>query len=225
MEDRSIIGEVERYYTAKIEAHGATPQGVDWNGEQSQRLRFEQLLAVLDDCATERPSINDFGCGYGGLLDSLATRLDDFSYCGYDVSAAMIAAARSEHAADTRATFVSEERDLPRADFTIASGIFNVRLDQPEASWRRYVLETLDKLAELSRCAMAFNALTSHSDFDRMRRDLFYANPAELLDYCLSRHSRDVALRHDYELYEFTMIVRMDGRPPATQFARGSQDE
>jgi hypothetical protein len=76
------------------------------------------------------------------------------------------------------------------------------------------VLETLHKLALLSRRGFAFNALTAHADPDRMRSDLYYADPAELLDYCLRHYSRDVALRHDYPLYEFTVSVRLGGRPP-----------
>jgi SAM-dependent methyltransferase len=216
MEERSLIGQVDRYYTAKLQAHGATPRGVDWNGEESQRIRFKQLMVVLEK-SPPRPSIIDFGCGYGGLIESLDGELDDFSYLGYDVSEAMVAAARELHGEDRRASFTNAEQDLAVADFTIASGIFNVRLDYPEDVWRTYVLDTIDKLAALSTRGMAFNALTSHSDRDHLRPDLFYADPSFLLDYCLRRHSRDVVLTHDYELYEFTLVVRLDGRPPAKQ--------
>jgi SAM-dependent methyltransferase len=216
MAERSLIGEVDRYYTAKLQAHGATPRGVDWNGEESQRIRFQQLMAILGK-SPPRPSIIDFGCGYGGLIESLDRELDDFSYLGYDVSEAMVAAARELHGEDRRVAFTSKEQDLAVADFTIASGIFNVRLDYPEEVWRAYVLDTIDKLAALSTRGMAFNAPTSHSDRDRLRPDLFYADPSFLLDYCLRRHSRDVALTHDYELYEFTLVVRLDGRPPVKQ--------
>ena len=39
----------------------------------------------------EQPSINDFGCGYGGLLDYLRRQGSGLkSYCGYDISSAMI---------------------------------------------------------------------------------------------------------------------------------------
>jgi SAM-dependent methyltransferase len=212
-DDRSLVAAVERYYTAKLATHGPTPAGVDWNGTHGQTLRFEQLLAVLGEAGSE-PSINDFGCGYGGLLDVLSRRLERFEYRGFDVSEAMIAAARERYGGDRRARFVTDERDLAKADFTIASGVFNVRVGHGEEVWRRYVLSVIDRLAALSCKGMAFNALTIHSDPDRMSPDLYYADPAELLDHCLRLHSRDVALRHDYGLYEFTVIVRVDGRPP-----------
>ena len=60
---------VQQYYGEKIKAHGATAQGVDWNSPESQRLRFVQLLKLVDRsrCFT----INDYGCGYGALADYL----------------------------------------------------------------------------------------------------------------------------------------------------------
>jgi SAM-dependent methyltransferase len=220
----SLIEAVERYYTAKITAHGATPLGVDWNGAHGQTVRFERLLEVLDDADTEL-SINDFGCGYGGLFDLLASRLDRFEYRGYDVSGAMIDAAQDRYGSDPRASFLNDERELQVADFTVASGIFNVCVHQSEDVWRRYMLATIDKLASISRRGMAFNALTLHSDPELMSPDLYYADPAAVLDYCLRRHTRDVALHHDYELYEFTVVARLDGRRPAAQIIGGAQHE
>ena len=64
--NQEILTKASEYYTTKLDEHGETPQGVDWNGEESQTLRFEQLCKVID--STESFSINDLGCGYGGLL-------------------------------------------------------------------------------------------------------------------------------------------------------------
>ena len=52
--------------------------------------------------------------------------------------------------------------------------------------------------------------LTSYSDPDRMRPDLYYGDPCRLFDHCKRRYSRHVALLHDYGLYEFTILVRLD---------------
>jgi SAM-dependent methyltransferase len=213
LSQQSLIDAVARYYTEKVTAHGPTPEGVDWRDAGSQTLRFEALLELIPDDEREL-SINDYGCGYAALLDVLGKRRDEFEYFGYDVSDAMIAEARARHSDDQRASFTTDETELRPADYTVASGIFNVRLDQPVAQWQAYVLETVDKLALLSRRGFAFNALTAHADPDRMRHDLYYADPAELLDHCLRHYSRDVALRHDYPLYEFTVSVRLGGRPP-----------
>ena len=112
---------VGAYYAGKLREHGPSHRGVDWNSEESQRLRFEQLLRVAD--LTEAFSINDWGCGYGALAEHLDAEGASFSYCGYDISEAMVEAARErlpEH------SFTTVAAELPVADFTVASGIFNV---------------------------------------------------------------------------------------------------
>ena len=50
--------------------------------------------------------------------------------------------------------------------------------------------------------------VTSYSDPEFMRPDLYYADPRFLFDYCKRKLSRHVALLHDYGLYEFTVLVR-----------------
>lgn len=95
-----------------------------------------------------------------------------------------------------------------KADFAIASGIFNVRGDVSDETWLTYIRETLDVLAHAGRKGFGFNVLSLSSDPDRRRSNLYYADPSEMLGYCLSRYGRSVALLQDYGLYEFTVLVR-----------------
>jgi SAM-dependent methyltransferase len=204
-----VIGKVERYYTGKFEQHGPTARGVDWNSEESQQLRFDQLLRVVVD-PSETFSLNDYGCGYGALAGYLELKDHEFRYVGFDVSPTMRAHARETHAGDPRIAFVEEESGLQLADYTVASGIFNVKLDIPDSEWASYVEETVVRIAALSRRGFAFNMLTSYSDPELMRADLFYGDPRYFFDLCKMRYSRNVALLHDYGLYEFTIITRLD---------------
>lgn len=202
-----ILRNVAAYYTAKLRDHGPTARGVDWNGVESQVLRFDQLLQV---CGAERHvSINDYGCGYGALVDHLEARGFTARYCGYDVSEAMIAQARALHAGRPWCEFVAEEAHLGSADYSVASGIFNVKLGFSDDEWNAYVVRIVDRLALLSRRGLAFNALTAYADAERMRSDLFYADPLFWFDHCRRRYSRQVSLLHDYPLYEFTIVVRL----------------
>lgn len=150
-------------------------------------------------------SLNDFGCGYGALASYLAQRGAEVDYRGFDVSERMIEQARGLHPGRA---FVTEAGALEPADYTVASGVFNLRLDVDDEAWRRYVLETLATIDALSTRGFAFNMLTIYSDADRMRPDLYYGDPAFFFDHCKRRFSRDVALLHDYGLYEFTIVVR-----------------
>jgi SAM-dependent methyltransferase len=208
MENKStdILAEVADYYAAKLAEHGETPRGVDWNGEESQLLRFEQLSKVID--LPGGFSINDLGCGYGALFDFLASRYHDVLFNGCDVSDAMVLAAQKRYAGIPAARFTVAARPDQTSDFGIASGIFNVRLGRSDTEWRDYLVQTLDILDSSSSRGFSFNCLTSYSDADRMRDYLYYADPCLLFDLCKQRYSRHVALLHDYGLYEFTVLVR-----------------
>ncbi len=200
------LGEVARYYSGKIQEFGATPQGVDWNGAESQELRFDQLAKIIQPSAAV--TINDLGCGYGSLFDHLVGQYPVTSYLGVDVSADMVNAADKIHAVEDRARFVHAAVPDRVADYGMASGIFNVRLETADDDWIQHILATLDVLHETSERGFAFNCLTSYSDQHLMRDYLYYADPGQLFDLCKRRYARDVALLHDYGLYEFTMLVR-----------------
>lgn len=200
------LADVARYYSTKLAEHGDTARGVDWNGEESQVLRFDQLVKVIQ--RRSGFSVNDLGCGYGALLDYLTPKFERFSYHGTDISPDMIRAARARHPRAPDALFAVAPEPPSVADYGIASGIFNVRLDCPDADWERHIESTLDLLDRTSREGFAFNCLTKYSDDDRRRGYLYYADPCALFDLCKRKNSRQVALLHDYGLYEFTLLVR-----------------
>jgi SAM-dependent methyltransferase len=201
-----ILKTVEQYYSEKIRVHGAAAKGVDWNSSESQILRFEKLLKVCDTSRTF--SINDYGCGYGAMIDYLMDKGYAFEYHGFDISEEMISKAREVHAGMGHCDFVTDASCLAMVDYTVASGIFNVKLQTSDVEWKEYVLHTLARIAELSEKGFAFNALTTYSDTEYMRSDLYYADPCFFFDYCKKHFSKFVALLHDYPLYEFTMLVR-----------------
>ncbi len=197
---------VREYYTGRLEAHGATPAGVDWPSAQSQRLRFDVLLGLCD--RRSRFSVNDYGCGYGALLDYLRAGGYRVEYCGFDLAPRMIECARRRHARHGHCRFVVEEGQLRPADYTVASGVFNVKLRASDEEWKEYVLHSLEVMRSASVKGFAFNMLSAYADRERMREDLYYGDPLFFFDYCRRRFSRRIALRHDYPLYEFTILVR-----------------
>ena len=201
-----ILTEVAAYYSAKLMEYGATPRGVDWNGEEGQILRFEQLTKVIQQ--KRGFSLNDMGCGYGALYDYLRAWHSAFAYTGCDISSDMILAAQSRLSSHRNTKFIVGAEPPDMADYGIASGIFNVKLGRSDAEWYDYVQESLNALNRTSRIGFAFNCLTVYSDNEMMRSYLYYADPCTLFDLCKRRYSRHVSLLHDYGLYEFTIIVR-----------------
>jgi SAM-dependent methyltransferase len=203
----NLLVDVATYYAEKLAEHGDTPRGVDWNGEESQMIRFAQLCNIIDP---ENPNfpLNDLGCGYGALLDYLRDKHANCTYLGVDVSQEMIKVAEQRHAAVDQARFITEAEPDEVAHYGLASGIFNVRLGRSDAEWFDYLQNTLDVLDRTSSLGFAFNCLTAYSDEEKKRYYLYYADPCQLFDLCKRRYSRQVALLHDYGLYEFTVLVR-----------------
>ncbi len=173
---RDLLTSVSQYYSARVAEHGPTPQGVDWNSSESQELRFEQLLKLCEGRG-EAFSIIDYGCGYGALAQFMRERGFDFRYYGFDISEPMIENARQLLADATECTFFSNPSHLPIADYTVASGVFNVKLDAEDELWNEYILDTLKTLARNSRNGFGFNMLTEYSDPEHMRPDLYYGDP------------------------------------------------
>jgi hypothetical protein len=129
-------------------------------------------------------------------------------YYGFDILEGAIELARKLHAHHPRRTFFSDRSQLPVCDYVVASGIFNYRAESPVSEWTDYVLHTLHEFDRLSSKGFASNFLTKYSDADKMRSHLYYADPMFLFDYCKRHFSRDVAILHDYEIYDFTLLVR-----------------
>lgn len=198
------------YFNEKIKQHGATPRGVDYNGPEAQAIRFEQLAKVIDPSEPFR--VIDFGCGYGALFEFLQSKDWAFEYYGYDMLEKMVQAGREAHRGIANAHFTSQAGELPVADYLLAGSIFNNKFDASLEEWQALVLETLKQMNALCSRGFSFDVLTSYSDADRMveRPDLYFADPLLLFDFCKRNFSRNVALLHDYGLYDFTIIVRKD---------------
>ncbi len=197
---------IQQYFSDRLKSFGATPQGADWNSPEAQQIRFAQLIQVCN--TAEAFSILDYGCGYGALADYLTQQGFRFQYLGFDILPEAIAVATQTHQALRNCRFTSAASELEPADYVVESGIFNIRLHHAEPSWTEYVLATLEKMHALSRKGFAFNMLTAYSDPEYRKEHLYYADPCFYFDYCKRHFSRNVALLHDYNLYDFTILVR-----------------
>ncbi|MCC6299622.1 MAG: class I SAM-dependent methyltransferase [Anaerolineales bacterium] len=199
---------LSEYFSEKLDEFGATPQGVDYNGPESQALRFNQLVKVIEPA---RPfSVIDYGCGYGAMFDFLDKQGWKFEYYGIDLIEGMVLAGRAAHKNFHNAHFTVNEQEVPLADYLLAGAIFNIKLEETYEAWQSFTCETLKRMDALCSKGFAFNMLTKYSDSDRMaqRPDLFYGDPLFFFDFCKRNFSRNVALLHDYGLYDFTILVR-----------------
>lgn len=203
-----IHEKAQKYFSEKVLRFGATPAGVDWNGSEAQELRFEQLLKISG--FSGEASINDFGCGYGALYEYLNARGRVVDYLGIDLCEDMIRKAREIHTDSSKCNFYVGHKCERVADYSVASGLFNLKLDTPESQGKEYIISVLSELNRASRKGFSFNCLTKYSDKEHMKDYLYYADPGFWFDHCKTNYSKYVSLLHDYPLYDFTILVRKE---------------
>lgn len=197
---------IKDYFLDCFIKFGPAPKGLNWNSVDTQEKRFEQICKVIDFSMPF--SIIDYGCGYGSLIDFLKQKGQDFTYYGYDIVEEMINKGRELHKSENQCKFFNVEDELVKSDYVVESGVFNVKQSNCDKDWTEYIIDLLIKMNSLSEKGLACNFLTKYSDPEFMRPDLFYADPLFFFDYCKKNFSRNVALLHDYDLYDFTIIVR-----------------
>jgi SAM-dependent methyltransferase len=214
------VGAVARYYDARVREFGPTPWGVDWTCELTQKLRFIQLLKIAG--RRRRFSLNDLGCGYGALLAFVRERYgrEAIDYFGTDVAPMMIDCAAREHANDARAAFAVQATLEHSADFSVASGVFNVQLGFPARAWREWVADTLAQLQRASRVGFAVNFILPPQPGLEPLKGLYRTQPGVWADFCRDALGGKVEVVRDYGLREFTLLVRLSS-PRARRAASG----
>lgn len=205
---KRIENNLKAYYAEKVDAPDPSMQ-MGWKSKWAQEIRFAQLLKVVE--GEDAFSINDLGCGNGNLLNFLAAHWpkDSFSYRGYDILPEMIVEAHKLNPNNKNDfALIASAKDVEVKDYTVASGIFNLKYNANDAEWLDFIHETIHTMWQKSNKGIAFNCLTSYADAAYMKPELYYTNPLHLFDFCIKNLSRHVAFLHDYREYDFTMIIR-----------------
>jgi SAM-dependent methyltransferase len=210
MTEARLTKDISEFMEGFLEREGETPAGVGWPNQENQRIRFAQLIRLIDPGA-DGFTVNDLGCGFADLYAFIQDQdLPMRGYRGYDVSEKMLEVARKRVGPD--AELVRADRVTERADYSFACGIFNTQMNEDEGEWLAYMKSVILDLNEHSELGFAFNSLTTYVDY---REDpLFYADPMEMFRFCKEEISPRVALLHDYPLWEWTILVRDPGAEP-----------
>jgi SAM-dependent methyltransferase len=208
MTESNSLEKVKDYFTEKLNTFGATYRAMDYNSVEAQEMRFFQLTKVID--AHQKYSLFDFGSGYGAMYDYLVRLGHNLHYVGYDIVEPMVIKGRELHPDNPDCWFTSNIEEVPMLDYAVLSGTFNMKLDAGHDSWTKIIIKCLHQMNDHATKGIAFNMLTKYSDSDKIREDLYYGDPCFFFDYCKRNFSLNVALLHDYRLYDFTIIVRKD---------------
>ena len=204
-DNQKTLAPVLEYYKKTFMDFGATPKGVDWNGEESQFLRFERLLRNIQ--FTTGDSILDFGCGYGSLTNLLKAKDLELNYFGYDAVPDMLRDIQI-HPSKLSEIYFSDSDKLSTYDWIVASGVFNVKREVPIEEWEGYIIDTIRHLESIAKKGLVFNMLSLSSDENRRRDYLYYSSPYKLLEKTGISVQREIFIDHDYPLWEFTVTIR-----------------
>jgi SAM-dependent methyltransferase len=203
------LDKIEELYSGNIKSKGMTSKSVGWGSEECQNLRFQKLTSVIGD-RTIPVRINDYGCGYGAhlqFLESIGIRVKEYN--GYDLSEPMLESARQNLLSFKGALGLHQTPDISTtADYSFVSGTFNVCFETDDDAWKRFIITKLDELNHYSSKGFSFNLLSTFVDWQEDH--LYYGDPTFWFEHCKKKYSRYVSLLHDYQLFEWTIIVKKD---------------
>ncbi|CAB3290117.1 Methyltransferase domain [Methanocaldococcus lauensis] len=204
---------IKKEYEIHFEKHDPnSPEAVHWIGKEKVWLRFD-ILTEIDNLNGKK--ILDFGCGNALLFDYLKEKGIKCEYYGWDISEKMIKVAKKRHPDGNFMVVDVLEEDLKKYynyfDYILISGVFNGIFYKGNGEYDKYdihkkwICSILIKLWKLCKKGIAVNFLTQYVDWEE--EDLYYCKIPEIIDFCVSKLSRWFVVRHDYQLYEFTMYI------------------
>lgn len=199
---------IQRHYEETLAMFGPNVRGVDWPNLEDLETRFRIMASGVP--ATDEPvRLLDVGCGVGLFLDYLLENVvpGTWTYTGLDISAAMIDQARGRHpqARFLRRDLIADPDIGETHDFAILNGVFTVKRDLPQDRMQAFVESLLQAVWPHCRLGLAFNVMTVHVDYPR--DDLFHWPIDEAVAFATRELSREVRVRADYGLYEYTTFV------------------
>jgi hypothetical protein len=205
MSDPKIIEDQAEIYRESFAQHGDAPRATYNAGREVQELRFARLMRYLTPIRSPF-SVHDVGAGLCDLHGYLLAQGVEHTYSGTDVVQEMIDHARKKYPdATLYRRDILDGTVADRHDFVVLSGLFNLPGSTERETWKRFVLRMVDAMFEMSKVAVAFNFLSSYRTFTDP--ELFYIDPAEILDHCMKHLSRLVILDHGYPLFECTATI------------------
>ncbi len=204
MGNRNFEESIKAYYSEKFSEFGPSPKGVDWNGIDGQRARFQMLVKHLE--IEDSSTFLDFGCGYGELFTFLSDIDKSLDYLGYDIVETSIDTAKRIHSS-SQADFVSVLPQLHDWEFILMSGVFNVKGEVDEVEWGAYVVSMINSLLPRATKAISFNMLTTFNDVHLRKSHLYYVDPMDLLSKLDIKPPYTVILDHSYPMWEYTVTI------------------
>lgn len=201
-----------RRYEERYAQFGYDERTLGWTRGR-HKLRYEMLLSGWPQTVG---SVLDVGCGFGDMADHCRhSGRETWRYTGIDIVPALLDEGRRRHPNTDLRLLDMDVDGLPTGyDVIVASGLFSHRLEENMS----FVARVFEAFASAAKVGFAANFMSPTAE---IRYDhLFYVDPGAVFDLA-RRHSRRIAIRHDYMPFEYTVQVFTDDRfsPDSVVFA------
>lgn len=207
--------DIANHYKQKFIEHGDTPQGYDWSNEKDMETRYQVMRGVFNKVLFDKTSVLDFGCGAGGFYNHIK-HFSLIDYTGIDINKQVIETARLKnpealfglldiHDVEDWMAFINPKICKEFYDYVICNGTFTVKGDLTQDEMSEFMCSTLEKLWIKTNKGIAFNLMSKNVDWER--DDLFHVSMDQIVQWLTDNLSRNIVIRSDYKLYEYTIYV------------------
>ena len=153
-------------------------------------------------------SLLDFGCGAAHLLQYIKDkRLDTLKYSGLDVSDKFVSLSKEKFPGTSFYTvdILDMEVQMPHFDYVVMNGVFTEKRELSFTDMWNYFCQMLTRVFDIADKGIAFNVMSKAVEWER--DDLFHLPTDMLIDFLTKKLSRNLVIRNDYGLYEFTTYI------------------
>lgn len=200
---------IYKHYEKTFDKHGANHKGMDWPKKEDLISRFAVMLELIKQKKEEEFSLLDLGCGVGLFLDYVNVQdlKRNLKYHGIDISSKMISAANKKFPKSSFEVRDILKNPLPenKYDYIIMNGLLTEKVSLTYSDMKKFAEMIVQRAYQSARVGIAFNTMSSHVDWER--KDLFHWALDDLMSFLTKKVSRNVVIRMDYGLYEYTTYV------------------
>lgn len=202
------MNKIKNLYNSRVKKYGDDPKSVHWGTKERQRIIFN---AYVKNNNFENSKILDIGCGLCDFYNYVKIKNIKVDYYGIDIADEMINLSKKKYpelADKIKANDFNEINYNDTFDHIIISGIFNNNMGN---NWE-FIKKTLIKAYKICNKSITFNLLTDNVDY--FDDNLFYINPSKIIKYCNEEFSTNVKKIHDYNKYEYMIILSKEEIDP-----------
>ena len=180
--------EIASTFSRRFTKFGPQPEASLWFSERRQYARFSIIADIIcEKTQSQKVSICDIGCGYGGFLKFLQNTHNnmDIEYTGYDLADNLIEFCDRKMSSEN-ARFMQGSRPVELMDFSIMSGTYNYAPQTTVKDWRSYFRSELESIFAKTKKCLILNLMIA--DLPRISKSgIFYEELNDFKVFCEER--------------------------------------